>query len=56
MTNIDNAAPIRILLVDDHAVVREGIRALLEEQPDMRLARLSATTAFSQFKGTTRAD
>ena len=37
MTNIDNAAPIRILLVDDHAVVREGIRALLEEQPDMRI-------------------
>lgn len=37
MTNIDNAVPIRILLVDDHAVVREGIRALLEEQPDMRI-------------------
>ena len=28
---------IRILLVDDHAVVREGIRALLEQQPDMRI-------------------
>lgn len=37
MTSTDNAAPIRILLVDDHAVVREGIRALLEEQPDMRI-------------------
>jgi len=37
MNDIDNAAPIRILLVDDHAVVREGIRALLEEQPDMRI-------------------
>jgi two-component system response regulator NreC len=27
--------PIRILLADDHAVVREGIRALVERQPDM---------------------
>jgi DNA-binding NarL/FixJ family response regulator len=26
---------IRILLVDDHAVVREGVRALLEQQSDM---------------------
>jgi DNA-binding NarL/FixJ family response regulator len=28
---------IRILLVDDHAVVREGVRALLEQQSDMRI-------------------
>lgn len=28
---------IRILLADDHAVVREGLRALLEQQPDMRI-------------------
>jgi DNA-binding NarL/FixJ family response regulator len=41
--NIDNAAPIRILLVDDHAVVREGIRALLEEQPDMRIVGEAGT-------------
>jgi len=26
---------IRILLADDHAILREGIRALLEDQPDM---------------------
>jgi DNA-binding NarL/FixJ family response regulator len=26
---------IRILLVDDHTVVREGLRALLEQQPDI---------------------
>ncbi len=26
---------IRVLLVDDHTVLREGIRALLEDQPDM---------------------
>ncbi len=28
---------IRILLVDDHAVVREGVRALLEQHEDMRI-------------------
>lgn len=28
---------IRIILVDDHAVVREGIARLLEAQPDMRV-------------------
>jgi len=27
--------PIRVLLVDDHAVVREGLRAFLELQPDI---------------------
>ena len=29
--------PIRILLADDHAVVRDGVRALLEKQPDMEV-------------------
>ena len=29
--------PIRILLADDHAVVREGLRGLLEQQADMRV-------------------
>lgn len=28
---------IRILVVDDHAVVREGLRALIDIQPDMQL-------------------
>ena len=27
--------PIRILLADDHTVVRDGLRAMLEKQPDM---------------------
>ena len=26
--------PLRILIADDHAVVRAGLRALLEQQPD----------------------
>ena len=29
---------IRIILVDDHAVVREGLARLLEGQPDLRIA------------------
>lgn len=33
--NGSGEAPIRILLVDDHAVVREGVRALLEHRPGM---------------------
>ena len=28
---------ITILLVDDHALVREGLREILETQPDMRV-------------------
>ncbi len=30
--------PIRILLADDHTIVRDGLRALLEKQPDMTVA------------------
>lgn len=29
------ASPTRILLVDDHAIFREGLKLLLEDQPDM---------------------
>jgi len=29
--------PIRVLLADDHAVVREGYRSLLQGQPDIRV-------------------
>src|SRR5450755_4440498 len=34
--------PIRILLADDHALVRDGVRALLEKQPDMAVVAEAA--------------
>lgn len=43
---------IRILLVDDHAIVREGYRALLAKQPGMEVVAESATAmhAYRQFQ------
>jgi two-component system, NarL family, response regulator LiaR len=32
-----DAAPIRLLLVDDHAVVRKGMRALLDREPGLEV-------------------
>jgi len=29
--------PLRILIADDHTVVRDGLRAVLEQQPDLRV-------------------
>jgi two-component system, NarL family, response regulator NreC len=34
--------PIRVLLADDHTVVRDGLRALLERQPDMTVVAEAA--------------
>ena len=28
---------VRILLVDDHNIIREGLRSMLDEQPDMEV-------------------
>jgi NarL family two-component system response regulator LiaR len=40
-----SAPHIRILIADDHAVVREGLRALIETQPDMTLVGEAADGA-----------
>jgi DNA-binding NarL/FixJ family response regulator len=31
------AGPIRVFLVDDHAIVRQGLRRLIEDEPDLRV-------------------
>jgi DNA-binding NarL/FixJ family response regulator len=45
-------AHIRILCVDDHAVVREGIAVVLELQPDMKVVAAAGTgvEAVAQFR------
>jgi len=35
--------PLQILIVDDHAVVRRGVRSLLESQPDWEIAGEATT-------------
>ena len=35
--------PVRVLVVDDHALVRAGIRVLLNAQPDLRVVGEAAT-------------
>ena len=37
------AEPVRILLADDHAVLRAGLRALLDAEPDLRVVGEAAT-------------
>ncbi len=37
MSSGSQRAPIRVLLVDDHAVVRQGLRAYLDLQPDIEV-------------------
>ena len=39
------AEPISVLLVDDHAVVRQGLRLLLESHPDMEIVGEAADGA-----------
>jgi two-component system, NarL family, response regulator DevR len=37
MTRTDPSPPLRVMLVDDHAIVREGLRALLEEETSIAI-------------------
>ncbi|MFJ2544748.1 response regulator [Microbacterium sp. NPDC087589] len=39
------AAPIRVLLVDDHAMLRAGFRTILDTQPDITVVGEAATGA-----------
>ncbi len=35
--------PIRLIIADDHAVVREGLAAMLEDEPDLQVVGLVGT-------------
>jgi YesN/AraC family two-component response regulator len=38
MSEPTGPAPIRILLADDHALVRRGLRLILDSEPDLAVA------------------
>ena len=48
----EGSAPIRVLAVDDHPVVREGVAGLVRAQPDMTLVAEAANgrEAIQQFR------
>ena len=37
------AAPLRILIADDHAIVRQGLKLLIDSQPDMKVIAEAAS-------------
>jgi two-component system response regulator DevR len=39
------ADPIRLVIVDDHAIVRQGLRSILEREPDIEVVGEAATAA-----------
>ena len=47
-----DASPIRIMVVDDHPVVREGVAALVGGQPDMSIVGEASNgrEAIQQFR------
>jgi DNA-binding NarL/FixJ family response regulator len=42
---MSESSPIRVLSVDDHPLLREGLAALINSQPDMQLVAQAATGA-----------
>ncbi|HET8846042.1 MAG TPA: response regulator transcription factor [Ktedonobacteraceae bacterium] len=47
MRSIQGEAPLRVLIVDDHFIVREGLRFILEGEPDITLVGEAADGAMA---------
>lgn len=45
MSDSDPNPPARVLLVDDHQIVRQGLRSILEERPELSVVGEAATVA-----------
>lgn len=45
MTSTISAETVGIMLVDDHAIVRQGLRSILEREPDLRVLAEASTAA-----------
>lgn len=45
MSGSDTSPPIRVLLVDDHEIVRQGLRSILEERSELTVVGEAATVA-----------
>ena len=43
LTGMDDLAPLRVFLMDDHEIVRQGLKALLEGEPDLIVVGEAAT-------------
>jgi DNA-binding NarL/FixJ family response regulator len=43
LNRMDAAAPIRVFLLDDHEIVREGLKALLDVEPDIEVVGEAST-------------
>lgn len=52
MVSDTKAAPIRVLLADDHPLLRDGVAGLIADQPDMELVAEASTgiEAIEQFR------
>jgi two-component system, NarL family, invasion response regulator UvrY len=42
---LESKTMIRVLVVDDHQIVRQGLKQVLGEEPDMRVVREASNTA-----------
>jgi len=45
MSDAEPNPPARVLLVDDHEIVRQGLRSILEERPELTVVGEAATVA-----------